>query len=125
MSHVMDLQRVLWDNESGFKGLENASVKEYVHVRINISGSPLEFPGQIFLLSFHSSDAIKRGYKYIFFLCLVDVLFVCSETFPSIGRVRVKHRGILLTVKGTVIRSGAIKMMEGERLYECRRCKCR
>nr|GLL23828.1 probable DNA helicase MCM9 [Ipomoea trifida] len=28
----------------------------------------------------------------------------CPETFPSIGRVRVKHRGILLTLKGTVIR---------------------
>ncbi|KAL6269737.1 hypothetical protein ACE6H2_026648 [Prunus campanulata] len=34
----------------------------------------------------------------------------CPETFPSIGRVRVKHRGILLTLKGTVIRSGAIKI---------------
>ncbi|KAJ9707451.1 hypothetical protein PVL29_002468 [Vitis rotundifolia] len=67
----------------------NASVKESVHVRINISGSPLEFP----------------------------------ETFPSIGRVRVKHRGILLTLKGTVIRSGGIKMIEGERKYECRKCK--
>ncbi|KAF8406052.1 hypothetical protein HHK36_008132 [Tetracentron sinense] len=74
-----------------FKGLENAGLKEFVHVRINISGSPLE----------------------------------CQETFPSIGRVRVKHRGILLTVKGTVIRSGSIKMIEGEREYECRKCKHR
>uniref|UniRef100_A0A804KZZ8 Probable DNA helicase MCM9 n=1 Tax=Musa acuminata subsp. malaccensis TaxID=214687 RepID=A0A804KZZ8_MUSAM len=47
------------------------------------------------------------------------------ETFPSIGRIRVKHRGILLTLKGTVIRSGAIKMIEWEQLYECRRCKHR
>lgn len=70
-------------------GWVNASVKESVHVRINISGSPLEFP----------------------------------ETFPSIGRVRVKHHGILLTLKGTVIRSGGIKMIEGERKYECRKCK--
>ncbi|KAG9451419.1 hypothetical protein H6P81_011384 [Aristolochia fimbriata] len=45
------------------------------------------------------------------------------ETFPSIGRVRVKHRGILLTLKGTVIRSGGIKMIEGEREYECKKCK--
>ncbi|CAL9771498.1 unnamed protein product [Musa acuminata subsp. burmannicoides] len=45
------------------------------------------------------------------------------ETFPSIGRIRVKHRGILLTLKGTVIRSGAIKMIEWEQLYECRRFK--
>ncbi|XP_010488887.1 PREDICTED: probable DNA helicase MCM9 isoform X2 [Camelina sativa] len=46
-----------------------------------------------------------------------------SETFPSIGRVRVKHRGILLMLKGTVIRSGAVKMYEGERMYRCRKCK--
>ncbi|KAL6517623.1 DNA helicase mcm9 [Orobanche minor] len=74
-----------------FHKMENASVKAYVHVRINISGSPLE----------------------------------CPETFPSIGRVRVKHRGILLTLKGTVIRSGAVKMIEGEKIYECRVCKHR
>ncbi|MED6108724.1 DNA helicase mcm9 [Stylosanthes scabra] len=68
---------------------KNAVEKNFIHVRINISGSPLEF----------------------------------SETFPSIGRVRVQHRGILLTVKGTVIRSGAIKMHEGERKYMCNKCK--
>lgn len=45
------------------------------------------------------------------------------DTFPSIGRVRVKHRGILLMLKGTVIRSGAVKMYEGERMYQCRKCK--
>ncbi|XP_071740444.1 probable DNA helicase MCM9 [Rutidosis leptorrhynchoides] len=44
---------------------------------------------------------------------------------PSIGRVRVKHRGVLLTLKGTVIRSGAVKMIEGERQFECRKCKHR
>nr|GMC83524.1 probable DNA helicase MCM9 [Ipomoea batatas] len=42
----------------------------------------------------------------------------CPETFPSIGRVRVKHRGILLTLKGTVIRSGAAKMIEGEKWFK-------
>ncbi|XP_031262197.1 probable DNA helicase MCM9 isoform X2 [Pistacia vera] len=47
----------------------------------------------------------------------------CPETFLSIGRVRVKHYGILLTLKGTVIRSGATKMYEGERIYMCRKCK--
>ncbi|XP_060167896.1 probable DNA helicase MCM9 [Lycium barbarum] len=81
-------QKVIW---ADIKQCESASVKDNIHVRINISGSPLE----------------------------------CPETFPSIGRVRVKHRGILLTIKGTVIRSGAVKMIEGERIYECRRCKHR
>ncbi|XP_051131573.1 probable DNA helicase MCM9 isoform X2 [Andrographis paniculata] len=79
-------QRVIFED---FKQIENASVKTTVHIRINVSGSPLE----------------------------------CEETFPSIGKVRVKHRGILLTLKGTVIRSGAVKMIEGEKIYQCRVCK--
>ncbi|XP_039127244.1 probable DNA helicase MCM9 [Dioscorea cayenensis subsp. rotundata] len=45
--------------------------------------------------------------------------------FPSIGRMRVKHRGVLLTLKGTVIRSASVKMIEGEKEYECRRCRHR
>ncbi|KAE9591838.1 putative DNA helicase [Lupinus albus] len=67
----------------------NVVQKKFIHVRVNIFGSPLE----------------------------------CPETFPSIGRVRVQHRGILLTLKGTVIRSGATKMHEGERNYICQKCK--
>ncbi|KAF8660799.1 hypothetical protein HU200_057385 [Digitaria exilis] len=66
-----------------------ARVKKFVHVRIDPSGSPLEFP----------------------------------ETSPSIGKVRVKHMLKLITLKGTVIRSGSIKMIEYERMYMCRKCK--
>lgn len=80
-----------WAQKVVLADYKDAGEKPFVHVRINISGSPLE----------------------------------CPETFPSIGRVRVKHRGILLTLKGTVIRSGSIKMIEGERLFECRKCKHR
>ncbi|KAJ1434920.1 P-loop containing nucleoside triphosphate hydrolase [Sesbania bispinosa] len=76
---------ILEDMADDKKGIE----KKFIHVRINVSGSPLE----------------------------------CPETFPSIGRVRVQHRGILLTLKGIVIRSGAIKMHEGERKYMCQKCK--
>ncbi|XP_062233313.1 probable DNA helicase MCM9 [Phragmites australis] len=64
---------------------------EFVHVRIDVSGSPLEFP----------------------------------EASPSIGKVKVKHMGTLLTLKGTVIRSGGVKMIEYERDYMCRKCKYR
>ncbi|KAJ6744035.1 DNA HELICASE MCM9 [Salix purpurea] len=81
-----------WAHKIVIKGLkfgEKGVEKKFIHVRINVCGSPLE----------------------------------CPETFPSIGRVRVEHRGILLTLKGTVIRSGAIKMYEGERMYQCRKCK--
>ncbi|KAK3027460.1 hypothetical protein RJ639_041066, partial [Escallonia herrerae] len=74
-----------------FKGRDDASVKDFVHVRVNTTGSAID----------------------------------CPEAYPSIGHVRVKHRGILLTLKGTVIRSGAIKMIEGEREFECRKCKHR
>lgn len=49
----------------------------------------------------------------------------CPETHPSIGRVRVEHTGKLITLKGTVIRSGGIKMLEGEREYQCTKCKHR
>ncbi|CAA7400958.1 unnamed protein product [Spirodela intermedia] len=82
-------QGVVLDGSKELAG--GAFPKDFVHVRINVGGSPLE----------------------------------CPETSPRIGRLRVKHRGILLTVKGTVIRSGAVKMIEGEREYMCRRCKHR
>ncbi|KAF9612053.1 hypothetical protein IFM89_037972 [Coptis chinensis] len=86
-SAAINAQNIVLQDYNNIIG--NACRKEFVHVRINISGSPLE----------------------------------CPESFPGIGRVRVKHRGILLTLKGTVIRSGTIKMIEGEREYECRKCK--
>ncbi|GMY39101.1 probable DNA helicase MCM9 isoform X3, partial [Fagus crenata] len=82
----------LWAHQivlGDLKGRKSVIEKKFIHVRVNVSGSPLE----------------------------------CPETFPRIGTVRVKHRGILLTLKGTVIRSGAIKMYEGERWYTCQKCK--
>ncbi|XP_024518384.1 probable DNA helicase MCM9 [Selaginella moellendorffii] len=45
------------------------------------------------------------------------------EVNPSIGRIRVKHLGKLVTLKGTIIRSGGVKILEGEREYECTKCK--
>lgn len=46
------------------KKWDNASVKDFVHVRVNICGSPLECPG-LFLFLLSSS----------FFLSLVSSLF--------------------------------------------------
>ncbi|KAI7732125.1 hypothetical protein M8C21_025484, partial [Ambrosia artemisiifolia] len=90
---VYEQVRKTWEHESVKEGVDcpPPSIKEFVHVRIEIRGPMLDNP----------------------------------EFCPSIGRVRVKHRGILLTLKGTVIRSGAVKMIEGEREYECRKCKHR
>ncbi|XP_066368986.1 probable DNA helicase MCM9 [Miscanthus floridulus] len=45
------------------------------------------------------------------------------EVSPSIGKVRVKHMRKLIALKGTVIRSGGVKMIEYERCYMCRKCK--
>lgn len=108
-------------------GFDKGIKKEFIHVRIDISGSPLECPGlflfkiTIFICS-HFFQLIIRSFVINSWLMSI---FGCVkvETFPSIGRVRVKHRGILLTLKGTVIRSGAIKMYEGERKYMCQKCK--
>ncbi|XP_076924852.1 putative DNA helicase MCM9 [Bidens hawaiensis] len=90
---VFERLKTNWKHESHEEGVNHppASIKEFVHVRIEVRGPVLDYP----------------------------------EFCPSIGRIRVKHRGILLTLKGTVIRSGAVKMIEGEREYECRKCKYR
>lgn len=34
------------------KGSMNGVKKDFIHVRINVTGSPLEFPGMYLLLSF-------------------------------------------------------------------------
>ncbi|RXI00382.1 hypothetical protein DVH24_037930 [Malus domestica] len=108
-------------------GFDKGIKKEFIHVRIDISGSPLECPGlflfKITIIIFsHFFQLVIRSFVIKRWLMSI---FGCVkvETFPSIGRVRVKHRGILLTLKGTVIRSGAIKMYEGERKYMCQKCK--
>lgn len=108
-------KRVLKDMVSLEKGVE----KKFIHVRFNVCGSPLEFPGW-----FYSSSRILYAHIYTFVLLIWRLYWWNgAETFPTIGRVRVKHRGILLTLKGTVIRSGAVKMYEGQRTYQCKKCK--
>ncbi|XP_038995906.1 probable DNA helicase MCM9 [Hibiscus syriacus] len=69
----------------------------------------------------HEKGVEKKFIHVRFNVCGSPLEF--PETFPRIGCVRVKHRGILLTLKGTVIRSGAVKMYEGERTYQCKKCK--
>ncbi|KAK8263058.1 hypothetical protein E1A91_D12G016900v1 [Gossypium mustelinum] len=69
----------------------------------------------------HEKGVEKKFIHVRFNVCGSPLEF--PETFPTIGRVRVKHRGILLTLKGTVIRSGAVKMYEGQRTYQCKKCK--
>ncbi|KAK9821222.1 hypothetical protein WJX81_002412 [Elliptochloris bilobata] len=44
---------------------------------------------------------------------------------PSIGSIRCAHAEKLVTVAGTVVRSGAMQMLEARRIYECGRCRHR
>jgi DNA replicative helicase MCM subunit Mcm2 (Cdc46/Mcm family) len=55
----------------------------------------------------------------------MEVFCTFAEVSPSIGKVRVKHMRKLIALKGTVIRSGGVKMIEYERCYMCRKCKHR
>lgn len=44
---------------------------------------------------------------------------------PRIGEVSSAHIDRLITVRGTVVRTGAVKLLESRRLYECNKCKHR
>ena len=41
---------------------------------------------------------------------------------PGIGQIRSSHAGSLIVACGTVTRTGAVKVLESERHYECSRC---
>ncbi len=45
-----------------------------------------------------------------------------SSIFPDIASVRSCHVDKLLTITGTVVRTGSVTMMESHKLYECTRC---
>lgn len=44
---------------------------------------------------------------------------------PAIGDVSAAHIDKLLTIRGTIVRAGTVKLLEARRLYECTRCKYR
>lgn len=44
---------------------------------------------------------------------------------PQIGGICAAHIGKLLTVRGTVVKTGIVKALEARRLYECNKCKHR
>lgn len=45
-----------------------------------------------------------------------------ASVFPGIGSIRSCHMDRLLTVSGTVVRTGSVTMIESHKLYECTRC---
>lgn len=53
------------------------------------------------------------------------LLLLNAEMKLSISRIRCHDIGRVLAVRGTIIRTGAVKMLEGEREYECTKCKHR
>lgn len=42
--------------------------------------------------------------------------------FPGIGSIRSCHVDKLITVSGTVVRTGSITMLESHKMFECTRC---
>lgn len=44
---------------------------------------------------------------------------------PKLGDISSGHLDRLVTVRGTVVRTGAVKLLEARRLYECTRCRHR
>lgn len=49
----------------------------------------------------------------------------CNKINPSVGDISSAHIDKLITVRGTVVRTGAVKLLEARRLYECTRCRHR
>ncbi|KAG7674017.1 putative DNA helicase MCM9 [Nannochloris sp. 'desiccata'] len=47
------------------------------------------------------------------------------QVSPAIGDVSAAHIDKLLTIRGTIVRAGTVKLLEARRLYECARCKHR
>ena len=45
-----------------------------------------------------------------------------TSEFPNIGGIRSCHVDKLLTVSGTVVRTGSVTMVESHKVYECTRC---
>ena len=48
-----------------------------------------------------------------------------NKISPSIGDISSAHIDKLITVRGTIVRTGAVQLLESRRLYECTRCKHR
>ena len=48
-----------------------------------------------------------------------------SSLYPSIGSIRSCHVDKLITVTGTVVRTGSVTMIESHKLYQCARCYAR
>ena len=48
-----------------------------------------------------------------------------SAVSPDLGNIRSAHVGQLLCVRGTVLRTSAVQMLETGRTYACKKCKHR
>lgn len=42
---------------------------------------------------------------------------------PGIAKIASMHLGKLITVPGTVVRTGAVKMFEAQKIFQCTKCK--
>jgi DNA helicase MCM9 len=56
---------------------------------------------------------------------LSSLPFYLDSANPGIGGIRIYHTGRLITLAGTVVRTGPIQTMEAVRQYECMKCRHR
>ena len=50
---------------------------------------------------------------------------MAAAWYPAIGAIRSCHIDKLLTLSGTVVRTGAVTMMESHKIFACSRCHTR
>jgi DNA helicase MCM9 len=48
-----------------------------------------------------------------------------NELNPTIAKIGSYHLGKLITVTGTIVKTGIVQMLESQKLYMCNRCKHR
>jgi DNA helicase MCM9 len=56
---------------------------------------------------------------------LSSLPFYLDSANPGIGGIRIYHTGRLITLAGTVVKTGPIQTMEAVRHYECTKCRHR
>ena len=49
----------------------------------------------------------------------------CSLLHPHTSKIRCRHSQRLVTVTGTVVRTGVVNVLESHRVYECKACRHR
>lgn len=80
------------------------------------------------LLGGHADRAVMSVKENVHARLVGLALYVDSAAraaSPAIGDISSAHADSLITVAGTVVKTGPVKMLEARRLYECTKCRFR